>query len=215
LWNMKSGEQDGDSLAGNGAAMWALVLSPDGKTLASGDRDGNILLWDLAGRDLRPPYPVVQPNITSLAYSPDGSLLASGSRDNTVILWDVATGQPRGLPLTAHTDWVLDLSFNPAGNILASGSRDSTIVLWDVPTGQPIGQPLQSLNGWVWSVAFSPDGVTLASGSREGQIDLWTVSLAEWQRLACLIANRDLTETERDRYLFGGQASADCLSPES
>src|SRR6267142_1783897 len=70
----------------------AIALSPDGRTLASGDGNGNIKLSDVAsGRELR--TLVGKRNlVNSLAFSPDGKTVATGCADKTVKLWDAATG---------------------------------------------------------------------------------------------------------------------------
>ena len=46
-----------------------------------------------------------------VAFSPDGHRLASGGTDNTVWVWNVDNGQPDGVPLTGHTDWVQSVAF--------------------------------------------------------------------------------------------------------
>ena len=47
LWDMSTGQQLGQSLVGHQDVAWALTFSPDGKKLASGSRDGTIIVWDL------------------------------------------------------------------------------------------------------------------------------------------------------------------------
>ena len=51
------------------------------------------------------------------------------------------------------------------------------------------------------SVAFSPDGKTLASAGRDGSVMLWNMDVASWLRLACAIANRNLTRREWAQYV--------------
>ena len=105
----------------------------DGKTLADGDEDGIINLWDVAtGRPIESPPMFHERAVDSVAFSPDGKTLASGSDDDTIRLWDVATGHPIGNPLTGHTGPVTSVAFSPDGKTLASGSDDHTIRLWDV-----------------------------------------------------------------------------------
>jgi DNA-binding SARP family transcriptional activator/WD40 repeat protein len=66
-------------MRGVGERMTALALSPDGRTLAAGDRAGNVFLFDtLTGRRVTAPdvHPGEWP-ITALAWSPDGRRLAA------------------------------------------------------------------------------------------------------------------------------------------
>jgi hypothetical protein len=47
----------------------------------------------------------------------------------------------------------------------------------------------------VQTLVFDPDGARLASGSSDGSA-FWDVDPESWTRVACEIANRDLTEAE-------------------
>jgi WD40 repeat protein len=64
----------------------SVAFSPDGGTLASGDSDDMIRLWDVAsGRVLRK---LIGHSglLWSVTFSPDGRTLASGSNDKTIKL---------------------------------------------------------------------------------------------------------------------------------
>ena len=161
-------------LYGKTGPVVSAIFSPDGKTLASGTYDKDIMLWDVKTR--RPIDKLIghKSIIRSIAFNPDGSLMASGSQDNTIMLWDMKTRQPLK-KLSGHLNSLTNVAFSPDGRILASGSEDTTIILWDVEKGQAIGQPLSGHSRIVRSVAFNPDGKTLASGGDDGKIILWDV----------------------------------------
>src|SRR5262249_35016625 len=70
-----------------------VAFAPDGKTLATGGRDGLVKLWDVAAdrhlRTLERQYTPVE----ALAWSRDGRTVASAGRGGVIRLWDAATGK--------------------------------------------------------------------------------------------------------------------------
>jgi hypothetical protein len=88
----------------------AVAFNPDGKTLASGNQDGTIELWDVATGKEQATLERHLGFVCSVAFSPDGKTLASGSDDSTIKLWDVTTGKPE---MVSVPD-VIGLSFEQA-----------------------------------------------------------------------------------------------------
>src|SRR5271165_6816194 len=161
---------------------WAytVAFSPHGKTLASGDSNGTIQLWNVAtGQQIRPPLNGRAGGVNSVAFSPDGTTLASGS-DNAVQLWNVATGQrTENYSVASNNGPVNSVAFSHDGKTLASGNQNGTILLWNAATSQLTeNYSVASNNGPVYSVAFSPDGQTLASGSN-GEVQLWNAATGQ------------------------------------
>ena len=165
------------TLEGHTSGVLSVARSPDGSTLASGDYDGTIRVWDAKTGQHKLTLREHTEGVTSLSLLPDGSTLASGSWDNYVMLWDVDTGKLLRT-LDRHTDGVRAVAFSPDGGTLASGGYDRTIRLWNVDTGQQ-KQTFEGHTDYVRAVAFSPDGRTLASGSYDRTIRLWDVDTSE------------------------------------
>ena len=114
--------------------IFGLGFSHDGRTIATGNFNGTVKLWDVpSGRLLR-----TLDGHTDLVYkgvfSPDEKILASCSRDGKIKIWEVATGAELRT-LTGHTRPIKAVAFAPDGNLLASVSNDGTLRLWDVAKG--------------------------------------------------------------------------------
>lgn len=179
-------------LSGQTDVVWSVAFSPDGKTVALGDANYKIILWDVStGKPSGPALEGHKNTVTSLAFSPDGKTLASGSADSTVGLWDVNTRQPTGPRLEGHKNVVWRVTYSPDGKLLASSSSDYSIILWNTETQQRVGSPLKGHTDIVYDVAFSPDGKTLASGSNDKTIIFWDV--ATQQRIGAPLKGHDKT----------------------
>lgn len=74
-----------------------MAFSPDGRTLATGDHDGSIYLWDVATRSQAAfltdrPRRIGVPGsggILAVAFSPDGHIVAADDADGSTYLWHV------------------------------------------------------------------------------------------------------------------------------
>ena len=165
-----------------------VAVSPNGKIIASGSRDGMLQLWNLSknrtgaaptsgrtlGQDLY--------GENAVAFSPDGKTLASGSDDDTIKIWDIAKGQLLHT-LKGHSAWVSDLVFSPDGKTLMSSSFDRTIKVWDLGNAanhQPVEKrTLKGHTAWIFGIALSRDGKTLASCSFDNTIKIWNLDKGE------------------------------------
>jgi WD40 repeat protein len=90
-------------VTGHDYRVLGVAFSPDGRTVASGIADAQVVLWNVAAGQLAgTPLAVGNSWVYSVAFSPDGKTLASGSGDSRVRLWNPATGQTlRHAELTA------------------------------------------------------------------------------------------------------------------
>jgi WD40 repeat protein/serine/threonine protein kinase len=162
-------------LRGHDSAVFAVAFAPDGKTLASGDWDGNVKLWDVATGQEQASPPGHQRWVTKLAFTPDGKTLVSSGGDACVKLWDVATREERArFPGPVHARSV---AVSPDGRTLAAGWESGAVQLWDLATGQT-RTLAETLLGPAVALSFSPNSKTLAAGTSHSNkcLQLWDLT---------------------------------------
>jgi WD40 repeat protein len=84
---------------------------------------------------------------------------------------------------------------------MATAGRDRRITLRDAHTGALIAGPLDGHRYEISGLAFEPGGKTLLSADNKGHLRRWDVDPASWRRLARRVANRNLSQAERQRLL--------------
>lgn len=176
LWDIQSGSRVGPPVRGH--KIFSVTFSPDGKLVASGSFDEEILLFDANSLGLMERLRMGHKNtVRALDFSPDSMQLVSGGDDNLIRVWDVSTGNQIGAAFKGHTDWIRCVVYSPDGNRIASGSDDCTVRVWDAETGSLCFAPLMHRTAdsieFVISVTYSLDGEFIASGGDKGNIHVW------------------------------------------
>jgi len=112
--------------------LTGIAYSPNGKLLASGDANRDIVVWDCATKK-----PVVDEwchhtaRINGLAFSPDSQHIVSGGLDRMIIVWSVAEPSKRVTIKDAHHGGVNTVLFIDDNTVLSAG-QDCALKTWTI-----------------------------------------------------------------------------------
>ncbi|MDP9334306.1 MAG: TIR domain-containing protein [Actinomycetota bacterium] len=174
-------------LHGLSSSVTVTALSPDGRTLAAGDSNGQIMLWDVAsGRPLAH-QPVVDRSefLDDLGFANGGTLLVA-ERDNhagssKLDVWDVRSGH-LSRTIRPNSATLSPVTTSTRAAVLATLSPQGADV-WDARTGilmRTVPVPVPS--------ALSADGALIASAEVDanpgGQgfvevVQVWKIATAQ------------------------------------
>jgi WD40 repeat protein len=162
---------------GHKDAIYAVALSPDGQTIATGSYDQKIKLWDVSsGKEIKT-LSGHNGCVYQLSFRPDGKILASASADRTVKLWDVASGERRET-FSQSLKEVYAVAFSPDGAHLVAAGGDNRIRVWQISetaaeTTNPLLHSTFAHEGAILSLAFSSNGNALISAADDRTVKLW------------------------------------------
>jgi WD40 repeat protein/serine/threonine protein kinase/tetratricopeptide (TPR) repeat protein len=175
------------TLRGHSNIVHPLAFSPDGSTLATGDHDGIVKLWDLTNGKEQASFQADTGRLWGIAFSGDGKTLATAGDERLLKLWDVSSRrQKTAFPAPDRLRWV---AFSPDDKtLLYSAMGGENPKMLDIATGtEPAKLPGRPDGEGVLAAAFSHDGKTIAAGYCEGQrVKLWAWDGAAWKEKATI-----------------------------
>jgi WD40 repeat protein len=149
-----------------GAPVFGMAVSPDGRLIATAEKDHTVRLWDAtSGEPVGSPLRGHTAQVASVAFSSDGRRLASGADDKTIRLWDVQSRRAFGVPMSVSPGAAISLEFSPDGHTLASAGSDGALGLWNADTGATKGTlqtGTRQTRAILAQVAYSPDDHRIA-----------------------------------------------------
>lgn len=175
LWNLESGTEV-QRLPGHEVAIQALALSADGKTLASSEGDGRLLLWDLSARRLlgqlqlsKREHFLPQRNYSRFRFAPDGQTLWAQA-GQAAITWDLRAGRIVEETLTNAPPHRFGVP-SPNGSWIAAWGQRGSVELWSAGSKKARHHlqvfPADKVDDSIIRMTFSPDSSLLATGSRD------------------------------------------------
>jgi len=107
----------------------AVCFSHDGSVLVSGDKRGNVKIWDVNQKALIQTLRGHVAQIEEVQYSPNDSQLASVGRDGTIQIWETANLFDQPIVIQDSEGWVFSVAFSPDGKSFIAGSsgRDKLV----------------------------------------------------------------------------------------
>jgi len=174
LWNVKTRRLEGHFEGHTGNWVENAVLSPDGKRLATYEKDGTeVYVWDVDTQQLLWREQSGISRISDVVFSPDNrhlyvvtqtrTLNRSGGPwqgwDDQVRVWDVASGKQ----LDAFGDdfyFLKATALSPDGKTMLLHYWDA-VVLWSIESQQPLNVSVDFVSSW--KDALSANGQTFVS----------------------------------------------------
>ena len=92
LWERCQGDTR-STFYGHSNPVHSVAFSADSKRAASGDSQGNVIIWDVASRTAITSLTAEKAPVERVTFSPDGTALATGDRNGTATVWDLASGR--------------------------------------------------------------------------------------------------------------------------
>mgnify|MGYP002715146364 CR=1 FL=1 len=144
-------------LAHPAGEVWTLRFSPDGKRLASGDKEGRVIVWDVMKDFLALAQFEHRDGITSIDWSADSQrLLVAAEEDITV--WNIDTHN--GFVCAEHDYTVSSVRWVPPQHpkrvAFVSGAMDCALIFWH--EDGTVAQCLNLAPYRITSLDVTPDG---------------------------------------------------------
>lgn len=193
-----SGEQPRErwKIAAHPQAIQALAVSADGKSFATGDRDGAVRIWQSSdGKQLHELPPIEHP-IYGVAFHPDGKRIVSADRQPQkprIQIREIASGKEErtievaalsGYRRVEDIEWggIRGLTLSPDGAVIVACGRGgydgpASAFLFDTATGDLKRKLASPFKGFYYAAKFHPQGFLMTAGGdvAKGEFRCWDI----------------------------------------
>ena len=203
------------TLTGHFNGIGAVKISPDGRFVVSGSRDGTLKIWDLSnGQEIATLNDITMGKVTAVAVTPDCRIIVSGSGDGNLRFWDIVSGQITGI-FKACTYWgVSSVVVTPDGCRVISGGQgkwgEGELKVWDFLTHEEIPIIKDQLNS-ASSIAVTSNGRFVITGGdggwEKGEIKKWGLETGKSATVKGVPSKVwTVVVTPDDRYVISGSS---------
>lgn len=124
----------------------AIAISPDGKYMATGDIDGDVLIWDYKTKGFIRRLTGHTARINEIAFDKDSKYLATASNDGKAIMWKAGDFDLPPYLLTDNEAWVMTITFNNEGSAIIVGYADGKIRRWPTSSDEFVKKIVSKIN---------------------------------------------------------------------
>ncbi len=139
----------------------SLAYAPDGKTVAVGNENGSVNIWDLTtGKRIQTISGPPSKQIHTAAFPTDNSTITIGTKSE-IQIWNWQTAElAKTIPDPRNT--VYSLKYSQDNKLIATAGDAKKARLWDAQNGRFLGSFVGHKEN-IHAVDFSPDGSMLAT----------------------------------------------------
>lgn len=159
------------------------AISPNGRNLASAERDGTLWIQDLRARAAQPMRLKDKHSTTSLAFSPDSRFLVTAGHGVTrkIRFWDAITGDEVEKKIPEHDlKHIWAIAFSPDAEWFAFSDGTSLgLCHWGSLEDAKFDKVVRlhgGFKGAFQSIAFSDDNKYLLAATNNGSVTIWNMA---------------------------------------
>lgn len=161
-------------LAGHGAAIYALDISPDSSRLVTTSADAGVKLWNLAdGANYASAAGAAQ-QVNSVAFHPAGQEFAAAGQDKVVRRWQTADAKLIQELKDGIADGLYSVAYSPDGSKLVAAGLGRVWQLWNVGESQP-AKTVAGHRDYIYRAIFNPAGNRLATLGYTSTLKIWDI----------------------------------------
>lgn len=166
-WDLGSANKTPITLITNNFSNRSLIVSPDGRWLASATFTTGIQVFNLNTRGQPMLFQGHTGWVESMVFTPDSKGLYSAGNDKKILYWDLVTGQ--FTIFVTHNSKIRSITISPDGKYLLGGTELGQIVVWDTQNKEQ-SIAYTSSGNIINAVAYNKKGNVFVCGDLKGNI---------------------------------------------